>query len=71
MSRVTMYQLHSHYVWHNGLLRYKEQVIVPADPTLRAKMLHEMHNTKVGGHSGILRTYKKTGTTILSARDIL
>ena len=61
MSQATTNQLHSHYVWHNGLLRYKERVIVPTDSTLHAKLLHEMHDTKIGGHSGVLRTYKKLG----------
>ena len=61
MSQIAADQLHSHFVWRNGLLRYKERVIIPADPTLRAKLLHEMHDTKVGGHSGVLCTYKKLG----------
>ena len=61
MSQIAVDQLHSHFVWQNGLLRYKERVIIPADPTLRAKLLHEMHDTKVGGHSDVLRTYKKLG----------
>jgi len=61
MSQVATNQLHSHFIWCNGLLRYKERVIVPTDSTLRAKLLHEMHDTKVGGHSGVLRTYKKLG----------
>jgi hypothetical protein len=61
MSQAAMDQLHSHYVWRNGLLRYKEWVIILADSTLRAKLLHEMHDTKIGGHSGVLRTYKKLG----------
>lgn len=61
MSRVAVDQPHGHYVWRNGLLRYKERVIVPDDPALRSKLMHEMHDTKMGGHSGILRTYKKLG----------
>ncbi|XP_035546606.1 uncharacterized protein LOC118348648 [Juglans regia] len=60
-GRIATNQSNENYVWHNGLLRYKNKVIVPADPTLRNKLLHEMHDTKVGGHSGILRTYKKLG----------
>jgi hypothetical protein len=51
ISQIAADQLYSHFVWRNGLLRYKERVIIPADPTLRAKLLHEMHDTKVGGHS--------------------
>lgn len=61
MSRVAADQSHGHYVWRNGLLRYKERVIVPANPALRSKLMHEMHDTKMGGHSGILCTYKKLG----------
>ena len=61
MSQAAMDRLHSHYVWHNGLLRYKERVIVPADSALRAKVLHEIHDTKIDGYSGVLRTYKKLG----------
>jgi hypothetical protein len=61
MSQAATDQLHSHYVWRNGLLRYKEWVIILADFTLRAKLLYEMHDTKIGGHSGVLRTYKKLG----------
>jgi len=51
ISQIAADQLYSHFVWRNGLLRYKERVIIPVDPTLRAKLLHEMHDTKVGGHS--------------------
>lgn len=61
MSQIATDQPNGHYMWRNGLLRYKGWVIVSADPALRAKLLHEMHDTKVGGHSGILRTYKKLG----------
>ena len=49
------------YTWRKGLLLYKGRVIVPNDATLRAKLLHEMHDTKVGGHSGVLHTFKKLG----------
>jgi hypothetical protein len=61
MSRVATDQPNSHYIWRNGLLRYKERVIIPTDLALYAKLLHEMHNTKVGGHSDVLHTYKKLG----------
>jgi len=61
MSQAATDQLHSHYVWCNGLLRYKERVIIPANSTLRAKLLHEIHDTKIDGHYGVLRTNKKLG----------
>ncbi|KAL6350705.1 hypothetical protein AAG906_028162 [Vitis piasezkii] len=35
------------------------KVVVPVDHSLRAKLLYEVHDSKVGGHSGILRTYRR------------
>ena len=49
----------SAFTWRDGLLLYKGRVVVPNDATLRATLLHEMHDTKVGGYSGVLRTFKK------------
>ena len=49
------------YTWCQGLLLYKGRVIVPNVAALRAKLLHEMHDTKVGDHSGVRRTFKKLG----------
>ena len=37
MSQLTADQSHNNFVWRNGLLRYKEWVIIPTDPTLREK----------------------------------
>ncbi|RVW14863.1 Transposon Tf2-11 polyprotein [Vitis vinifera] len=50
---------HGNLTWRDGLLLYKGKVMVPADHSLRAKLLYEVHNSKVGGHSGILRTYRR------------
>ena len=50
---------HGNLTWRDGLLLYKGKVVVPADHSLRAKLLYEVHDSKVGGHSGILRTYKR------------
>ncbi|KAH9680552.1 hypothetical protein KPL71_026590 [Citrus sinensis] len=44
------------YTVRNGLLFFKERVVVPR--TLRESLLYEAHDTKIGGHSGVLRTYK-------------
>lgn len=59
--RVAPEQPGGSYTWCQGLLLYKGRVIVLNDVTLRTKLLHEMRNTKVGGHSGVLRTFKKLG----------
>jgi len=49
------------YMWRHGLVFHKGKVIVPDDKSLRIRLLHEMHDTKTGGHSSILRTFKKLG----------
>ncbi|KAA8524548.1 hypothetical protein F0562_010971 [Nyssa sinensis] len=59
MGRVALEQPGGSYTWRHGLLLYKGKVIVPGNAALKAKLLHEMHDTKVGGHSGVLRTFKK------------
>jgi len=60
MGRVATEQPGGSYKWHQGLLLYKGRVnIVPDNTTLKAKLLHEVHDTKVGGHSDVLRTLKK------------
>lgn len=50
---------HGNLTWRDGLLFYKRKVVVPTDPSLRAKLLYEVHDSKVGGHLGILRTYRR------------
>ena len=34
-------------------------MVVPSQAALRSQLLHEMHDIKIGGHSGVLRTFKK------------
>lgn len=47
------------YKWRNGLVLYKNRVVVPQEPTIRNKLLKKFHNSKSAGHSGVLRTYKR------------
>jgi hypothetical protein len=58
-GRLANEQPEGQYKWRHRLLFYKGKVVVPADNSLRTRLLHEMHDTKTGGHSGILRTFKK------------
>ncbi|RVW62500.1 Retrovirus-related Pol polyprotein from transposon 17.6 [Vitis vinifera] len=46
-----------HYVVKNGLCFYKQRVVVPT--ALRGQLLQEFHDSKVVGHSGVLRTFKR------------
>lgn len=45
------------YTAKNGLIFFKGRVVVLRK--MRDLLLFEAHNTKIGGHSGVLRTYKR------------
>lgn len=47
------------YSWRNGLVCYKNRVVVPPHSPIIAQLLHEFHDSPNGGHSGVLRTYKR------------
>ncbi|KAL6322783.1 hypothetical protein AAG906_019052 [Vitis piasezkii] len=59
LTRLANAQLEGSYAWRNGLLFFKGRVVIPSHAALRTKLLHEMHDTKIGGHSRVLRTFKK------------
>ncbi|KAJ3684022.1 hypothetical protein LUZ61_013186 [Rhynchospora tenuis] len=44
---------------HMGIWRYKGRVCVGSAHNWRHKIIHEIHDTSIGGHSGILVTYKR------------
>ncbi|KAA0040843.1 Ty3/gypsy retrotransposon protein [Cucumis melo var. makuwa] len=43
----------------NGMLRYKDRLVVSQSSKLIPHILHSYHDSAVGGHSGFLRTYKR------------
>lgn len=45
------------YAWRDGLVCYNNRVVVPPSSPLIKQLLHEHHNTVMGGHSGVLRTF--------------
>jgi hypothetical protein len=47
------------YTWRNGLLFFKGRVVVPSLAALQEKLLHEVHDTLIGGHFGVLRIFKR------------
>lgn len=47
------------YVWRNQLIFHKNRVVVPPDSDITCKLLQEFHDSPCGGHSGVLRTYKR------------
>ncbi|XP_035545952.1 uncharacterized protein LOC118348436 [Juglans regia] len=58
-GRLATDQPNGPYKWRHGLLLFKDKVVIPDDRALREKLLHEIHDTKMGGHSGVLRTCKR------------
>ncbi|KAL3597323.1 hypothetical protein D5086_008960 [Populus alba] len=59
VSNLVQTQLEGPFTARNGLFFFKGRIVVPSDVTLRNKLIYESHDTKIGGHSGILRTFKK------------
>ncbi|KAL9462725.1 hypothetical protein AB3S75_000683 [Citrus x aurantiifolia] len=60
MQQITHQALTQHagpYFMRNGLIFFKGRVAVPL--RLRQSLIFEAHDTKMGGHSGVLRTYKR------------
>jgi hypothetical protein len=47
------------YNWRNGLVCYKNRMVVPPHSNIITQLLHELHDSPSGGHSGVLRTYKR------------
>ncbi|GKC04118.1 transposon ty3-I gag-pol polyprotein [Tanacetum coccineum] len=47
------------YKWQNELLLYKNRVVIPPNSHIISMLLHEFHDSPYGGHSGVLRTYKR------------
>jgi len=47
------------YTLQNGLLRYKGRLIIGEDGALRRRIIGALHDSPVGGHSGIQNTYYK------------
>jgi hypothetical protein len=42
---------------HKGLIRYKGKVWVAQNAALQTKLIHALHSSAIGGHSGINATY--------------
>jgi len=49
----------SPYTWRNGLLHYKNRVVIAPNSDIIQQLLREFHDSPLGGHSGVLRTYKR------------
>lgn len=47
------------YMLKDGLVFYKNRVVVPPGSSIMKQLISEFHDTKLGGHSGNLRTFTR------------
>jgi hypothetical protein len=47
------------FIWDKGLLRYKSKIWIGNDAHLHSQLIAALHNSVVGGHSGIPVTYRR------------
>ncbi|KAL4308599.1 hypothetical protein GQ457_01G021920 [Hibiscus cannabinus] len=47
------------YVVRDGLLFFRDRLVVPSDSNLRQQLLLEFHSSPIGGHSGVHRTFHR------------
>ena len=47
------------YKWQNGLVCYRNHVVIPPNSQFVNQLLQEFHDSPYEGHSGVLRTYKR------------
>lgn len=59
------------YTWRNGLVYYKNRVVVPPDTGIIKQLLQEFHDSPLGGHSGVLTHLQTDCATVLLAIDAL
>ncbi|KAJ4817704.1 polyprotein [Rhynchospora pubera] len=45
--------------YHQGLLRFKHRICVGGTGQWRSQLIKEIHDSSLGGHSGIVNTYKR------------
>jgi hypothetical protein len=51
------------YTYTKGVLRYNGRIVVGHDGNLRTQLVKSIHDSYVGGHAGILNTYKRLKTS--------
>jgi hypothetical protein len=48
-----------HFSFHDGLLRYRQRVWIGNNLELQTRIIAALHDSAVGGHSGIPVTYRR------------
>lgn len=59
---------HSWYQLKKGR-PYKDRIVIPRNLPRISWILHELHNSAIGGHSGFFRTYKRVAALVLGGNE--
>jgi hypothetical protein len=59
LSELSITSSQGHYQLTDGLLRYKGRIWIGPNEQLKTKILHALHSSAIGGHSGFEVTYKR------------
>ena len=59
IGKLAIEHLGAPYKWLNGLVCYNNHVVIPPNSSFVQQLLQEFHDSPYGGHSGVLRTYKR------------
>ena len=52
------------YTLQNDLLHYRTRLVLPATSTWIPRVLFELHDSALGGHSGFYRTFKRVSANV-------
>lgn len=52
------------YTYHAGVIRFKGKIVVGHNEELRKKLLTALHDSPIGGHSGMSATYQRVKTIL-------
>ena len=53
VTQLAKTQTEGPYTQRQGLFYFRGRVLIPFQGELRKRLLHEAHDTKIGGHSGV------------------
>lgn len=69
ISELLISPVHTQYSLKNGILRYKSRIYVGSSSQIRNHIIHSVHSSTVGGHSGMLGTYNRTIAYFFLSKD--
>lgn len=59
IAQLLINPIHQYYSYQHNILRYKGRLYVGSDNEIKSAILHSLHSSAAGGHSGIRGTYSR------------